>query len=110
MNRRLRFATALCAACVAPAFAQDGATTLPSVRVVTRFVAECAHPSLPTQRQVGEWTGLHNFGQVYSARGRLMADIGRACRRPGIAHVQVAMHPDPAQGEPRFTAIALRPR
>lgn len=112
MNRRIRFATALVAVCVAPAFAQDldGATTLPSVRVTTQFVADCAHPNLPTQRQVGEWTGLHNLGQVYAARERLMAEIGRACQRPGVGRVQVVMHPNPAQGEPRFVAIALQAR
>jgi hypothetical protein len=104
MNRRIRFAAALFAACATPAFAQEGATTLPSVRV-TRFVADCTSPRLPTQRQVGAWTGLHNFGQVYAARERLMAGIGRACQRRGVGRVQVVTHPL-AQGEPRIVAIA----
>jgi len=103
MNRRIRFAAALFAACAAPAFAQEGATTLPSVQV-TGFVADCASPRLPTQRQVEAWTGLHNFGQVYAARERLMAGIGRACQRRGVVRVQVVMHPR-VQGEPRIVAI-----
>jgi hypothetical protein len=109
MNRRIRFAAALFAACVAPASAQEGATTLPSVRA-TQFVADCAHRSLPTQRQVGEWTGLHNFGQVYAARERLMAGIGRACQRPGVGRVQVVMHPQPARGAPPLVALAPQTR
>ncbi len=108
MNRRIRFAAALLAACTAPAFAQEDATTLPSVRV-TRFVADCTSPRLPTQRQVGEWTGLHNFGQVYAARERLMAGIGRACQQRGVGHVQVVMHPL-APSEPRIVAMAQQAR
>ena len=53
------------------------------------YVAECDHRVLPSQRQVGEWTGLHNFSQVYDARARLMGEIGRACRTDGIEQVQV---------------------
>lgn len=108
MNRRIRFAAALFAACTIPAFAQQGATTLSSIRV-TRFVADCTSPRLPTQREVGEWTGLHNLGQVYAARERLMAGIGRTCRRRGVGRVQVVMHPLP-QGEPRIVAMAQQAR
>ena len=104
MNRRIRFAAAVLAACTAPAFAHQSATTLPSVRV-SLFVTDCTSPRLPSQRQVGEWTGLHNFGQVYAARERLMAGIGRACQRPGVGRVQVVMH-RLAQGEPRIVAMA----
>jgi hypothetical protein len=108
MNRRIRFAATLFAACIAPAFAQKGATTLPSVRV-TLFVADCTSPRLPAQRQAGEWTGLHNFGQVYAARERLMARIGRACQQRGVGRVQVVMGPL-AQGEPRIVAVAQQVR
>jgi hypothetical protein len=108
MNRRLRFAAVLLTACIAPAFAQEGAATLPSVRV-TGFVADCASPRLPTQRQVEAWTGLHNFGQVYAARERLMAGIGRACQGRGVDHVQVVMH-RLSQGEPRLVAMARQVR
>lgn len=105
MNRRIRFAAALCMACVAPAFAQEGPTTLPPVHVV-QYVADCAHPALPTQRQVGEWTGLHNFGQVYAARAGLMGDIARACQRPGVDRVHVATRPLPAQAGGPLVAVA----
>lgn len=108
MNRRIRFVATLFAACATTTFAQEGATTLPSVRV-PRFVADCTSPHLPTQRQVGEWTGLHNFGQVYAARERLMAGISRACQRRGVGRVQVVMHPL-AQGEPRIVAMAQQAR
>jgi hypothetical protein len=108
MNRRIRFAAALVAACAVPAFAQEGLTTLPSIQV-TRFVAECTSPRLPTQRQVAEWTDLHNLGQVYAARERLMAGIGRACRQRGVGRVQVVLQPL-AQGEPRIVAMARQAR
>ena len=104
MNRRIRFVAALFAAFATAAFAQQGTTTLPSVGV-TRFATDCVPLRLPAQRQVGEWAGLHNFGQVYAARERLMAGIGRACQRPGVGRVQVVMH-RLAQGEPRIVAMA----
>jgi hypothetical protein len=108
MNHRIRVAAALLAVGTAPAFALEGSTTLPPVRV-TAFVADCASPRLPTQRQIGEWTGLHTFGQVYAARERLMAGIGRACQRHGVVRVRVVMHPF-AQGTPRIVAIARQAR
>lgn len=108
MNRCIHFVAVLFAACTAPAYAQEGVTTLPSIQVI-RFVAECTSLRLPTQRQVGEWTGMHNFGQVYAARERLMAGIGRACQRRGVGRVQVVMHPL-VQGEPRIVAIAQQVR
>ncbi|CAM5614568.1 hypothetical protein [Rhodanobacter lindaniclasticus] len=84
MNRRTRFAVALFAACTVPAFPQAGPQDVPLVRG-PRFGPGWQAPRLPTQREVGEWTGLHNFGQVYAARERLMAGIGRACQRRGVA-------------------------
>lgn len=104
MNRRIRFATALVAACAAGAFAQQGTAPLPDRG--TSFVAECAPPRLPAQRQVGEWAGLHNFGQVYAARERLMARIGRVCQRHGVSRVQVVS----GLGESRVAVIALQTR
>jgi hypothetical protein len=111
-RRRARLAiVALLAACAAPAFAQDdGLPSLPAVEA-TGFVADCARPGLPSQRQVGDWTGLHNPGQVYAARERLMADIGRACRRPGAAGVQVLAAVDARRHPDRRVAIeVLAPR
>jgi hypothetical protein len=105
MNIRIHLALGLSLAAM-PAFAQD-ASPLPAVEV-TGYVADCARPVLPSQRQVGEWTGLHNFGQVYDARERLMGDIARACRQPGIAHVRVAVQGEAATNDRRFVAMALR--
>lgn len=110
-RRRARFAiVAALAACAAPAFAQDdGLPSLPAVEA-TGFVAECAHPSLPSQRQVGDWTGLHNLGQVYAARTRLMADIGRVCRRAGVTGVQVLAATEGRRAPERRVAIEAVPR
>lgn len=101
MNIAIRIAAVLAIA-PAPAFAQD---TLPPIQVAP-YVADCARPSLPTQRQVGEWTGLQNFGQVYAARERLMADIGRACRRPGVGHVKVVIEEGRREDAGRRVAVA----
>ena len=107
MNHRIRFTAGMFAACAMSAFARQSAAAQPLVQA-TGFVVDCASPRLPAQREVGEWTGLHNFGQVYAARERLMADIGRACRRRGAGRVQVTVHP-PAQGEPGTGAVAQQP-
>ena len=89
MNSRLPLSVALLlAAGVLPALAQDDVPSLPAVQAV-RFVADCAHPALPRQREVADWTGLDNFGQVYAARGRLMLGIARACQAPGVERVRV---------------------
>ncbi len=105
MKRRMFLpAVALCAATALPVHAGDGLPSLPAVQAV-RFVADCAHPVLPRQREVADWTGLHNFGQVYAARGRLMLGVARACRQPGIARVQVVM----AAGTDRRVAFEPAP-
>ena len=108
MNRRIRLAAALFAACTAPAFAQEGAMTLLPI-AATPFVADCTSPRLPTQGQVAKWTGLHNLGQVYAARARLMAVIGSACRQRGVARVQLVTRSLP-QGQPRIVAVAQQVR
>ena len=87
----------------------EDAPSLPPVRA-TGFVSECARRTLPSQRQVGEWTGLQNFGQVYAAREEVMADIGRACRKPGIGRVQVVTRPQPAREAQDLVAVALQAR
>ena len=53
------------------------------------IVIDCARPALPSQQDVGELLGQHNFSQVYATRGRLMAEARRACRRNGTAKVLV---------------------
>lgn len=98
MNIRIHIVLGLTAA-VWPAFAQPGQeAALPAVQVVP-FVAECARPVLPSQRLVAEWTGLHNVGQVYAARERLMARIARACRQPGVGQVWIVAKPASQRGD-----------
>ena len=75
----IRIPLALGLTLAASAAAAHEPPPLPAIEV-GGYVADCGHPALPSQRQVGEWTGLHNFGQVCAARARLMGDIARACR------------------------------
>lgn len=106
MNRHLCIALLL-AVTTTPAIAQESSQTLTTVQVRgALYVAECNHRVMPSQREVGEWTGLHNFGQVYAARERLVSDISRVCRRPGIARVQIVRDEDPEEGT-RYVAVAL---
>lgn len=78
------------AAIAAPAAAQTSTPTLPAVQAeAVLYVADCERRVLPSQREVGEWTGQHNFSQVYDTRQRLMAEIGRACQKVGIEQVRV---------------------
>lgn len=88
MNARIHIAALLLA--TAPVAAQDPLPSLPTVKAeAVRYVADCDRRVLPSQREVGEWTGQHNFSQVYDTRQRLMAEISRACRRGGIEAIQV---------------------
>ena len=104
MDIRTAIAASLLVICTSPACAQD-ATTLPPVEVGPLFVADCVHPVLPSQRQVGEWTGLHNFGQAYAARGQLMADIAQVCQRPGTDRVQIVFGDGRRQDAGRRVAV-----
>lgn len=89
----------------APAAHAGQARSLPAVQAI-EYVVDCATPrALPSQQDVSEWTGQNNFAQVYATRGRLMADIARACHSPGVERVQLVRH---ATGETdRAHAIAL---
>lgn len=99
MNIRTSVAAAATAlllpACVASA--HEPLQTLPPVQVV-QHVFDCNNPrTLPTQAQVQEWTGLRNFGQVYAARTSLMGDVAHACRKPGVATVNLVMREQRAE-------------
>ena len=73
-----------------PPVAESATPTLPAVKAeVILHVSDCDERVLPSQREVGEWTGQHNFSQVYATRQRLMGDIGRACQQAGIEQVHV---------------------
>lgn len=108
MNRQICIAILLAASAM-PAIAQESPRTLSAVEVRggVLYVTECSHRALPSQREVGEWTGQHNFSQVYDARERLMSDIGRECRRPGISRVQVIRGDGESREATRFVAVAL---
>ena len=80
------------AAIAAPAAAQKSTPSLPPVTAqAVLYVADCQQRALPTQRAVGEWTGQHNFSQVYATRQRLMSEIGRACQQTGVEQVRVVL-------------------
>ncbi len=87
----------LLAAAMTPVAAEESpARVLEPVRVVervppVRLVFDCERRALPHQRLVGETLGLHNLGQVYDARARLMAEVGRACQRPGAERVGLVL-------------------
>ncbi len=90
MNSRSYIAGLVFAIIASPVAAQEPPRSLPTVEVeAVVYVADCAERSLPSQRQVGEWTGQDNFSQVYATRQQLMAGIGRACRKDGIGQVRV---------------------
>lgn len=109
MNARIAmFALAVCAA---PAAAQEVPRSLPPVQVeaeAVRFVVDCDHRQLPSQREVGEWTGQRNFSQVYATRARLMGEVGRDCRRSGVEQVRLVSRTQPAARESQLVAIAVR--
>ena len=108
MNSRLCLpAAALLATCSASALAENPVPSLPPVQAA-RFVADCAHPVLPGQREVGEWTGWNDPGQAYAARDRLMHDIARACQRAGITHMRVVATAD-ARARPDRRVVVARP-
>ena len=99
------------AACVAPAAARETTPSLPAVKAeAVHYVVDCQHRRPPAQREVGEWTGQRNFGQVYDSRRRLMAEVARACRRDGIRQVQlVSRDADAPGGSPLLAAVGRDP-
>lgn len=89
--------------------AQEPARSLPAVKAqAVLYVADCGHRARPSQREVGEWAGLHNFSQVYDLRERLMAEIGRACHQDGVDQVRVVSRNGGATTAPRLLALAAR--
>lgn len=108
MNSRFLFASLLLIAVEAPgcapaAFAGE-AQSLPQVQAV-RYVFDCRVRTLPSQREVGEWAGQHNFAQVYDTREKLMAAVARACSREGIERVNLVQQVPADQAE-RMRTVA----
>lgn len=83
---RIVLAAGLLAAALVPAAGAAAAG-------VSSLTIDCAAPALPTQAQVGDMLDLHNQGQVYAARARLMGDAVRACRKQGARMVVVVVEP-----------------
>ncbi len=97
------------AAFAAPTAAQEPPQSLPTVRAeAVLHVVDCGNRSLPSQREVAEWTGQHNFSQVYDTRKRLMAEVGRNCRKSGVEQVQLVSSRTPAPRDLHFVAVANR--
>jgi len=70
------------------------------------IVIDCARPALPSQREVGDLLGQHNFSQVYATRNRLMAEARRACHRNGTTKVLVQQ----SQRKAKNAVAATAPR
>ncbi len=109
MNIRTCIIAAVFAATVAPAAAQEPAQSLEAVKVeAVRYVVDCDNRSLPSQREVGEWTGQHNFSQVYAARQRLMAEIGRSCKKADVDQVRIVSRASPVSHGLHIAAVDAR--
>lgn len=94
-------------AAASPAAAQEPGTTLPAVEArAMHYLVDCDDRVLPSQREIGEWTGHHNFGQVYAARQRLMVTVSRACQRSGIEQVGLVLERRPPAAGAPMQAIA----
>ncbi|GAB3100804.1 hypothetical protein [Lysobacter terrae] len=91
MNAGIRMVlVGLALTCPAAGAGERTAASLPPVTAqAVLYVTDCAQRALPSQQAVGEWTGQHNFSQVYNTRQRLMAEIGRACQRTGVEQIHV---------------------
>lgn len=53
------------------------------------LVVSCTAGSRPSQGAVATFLGSNNALQVYTARGRLMAQVRSACHRPGVTQVKL---------------------
>lgn len=93
MNARLfwtsLFLMAIDTAGRVPAAVAGEVRSSPQVKAVQHAFDCQAKRALPSQREVGEWVGQHNFVQVYDTRQKLMAVVGRACLKAGIKQVRL---------------------
>lgn len=78
-----------------------------NVRAAPPIVVDCARRALPSQRQVGEILGQANFSQVYASRARVMAEVGRACRKPEARHVRLVREEKVQRARPAVRRVAL---
>lgn len=64
------------------------------------LVVECDPIRLPSQISIARATGLHNIGQAYAARTRLMARVRQECQREGVSRVRLVQAGDPDVARP----------
>jgi hypothetical protein len=102
-TRLLVLSVSACFAFASAAQAAEAPTPQPGI------VIDCARPALPSQGEVSEMTGQHNFSQVYATRARLMAEAHRACQRQGTARIRLVVAP-PAREPARTVAQNRNPR
>lgn len=101
MNTLIRITAAACLAGTLLASAPTRAGTDASPPQV---VIDCAQLKLPTQREVGQLLGQHNFAQVYASRAALMAEARRICLRGPAQARRVAFEAPPAPPAPSSTS------
>lgn len=63
--------------------------TAPASHAQGTLTISCAAIHLPSQQAVAKALDLHNFGQVYATRDRLMRYVQRACEN-GVTQVFVS--------------------
>lgn len=69
----------------------------PDDALAPTITIDCQRPQLPSQQAVTRLTDVHNIGQAYVMRARLMTDARRAClRNPGADQV-VMTRPQPSR-------------
>ena len=105
MVRQSLLATALAVSAAAFA-AEPPLTEVAPIRAAALLSFNCEARTLPTQREVGEALGQHNFSQVYASRARLMGEVGRACQAPGTERVDVVLQQSqPSRRDTRYVAL-----
>lgn len=104
MVRKPLFATALAVSTAAFA-AEPPLTDVAPVRAAALLSFHCQARALPTQREVGEALGQHNFSQVYASRARLMNEVARACQGPGVERVDVVLQMQAPPRASRYVAL-----
>jgi hypothetical protein len=96
------------AACLAGSLLVSAPTRAAPDTSPRQVVIDCAQPRLPTQREVGDLLGQHNFAQVYASRAALMAEARRICARGPAQMRRVAFESPSAPAAPSTPAPPAR--
>lgn len=117
MNDPIRLAFVLAFALLAAGSTRADASETPIVPPApdgTVHVLHCDALARPSQTQVAAWTGQQGAGQVFAARQRLMANVSRLCKKPGVQLVRLVLANPPAARGPtaatQLSAASARPR